>query len=251
MKIKKNNLLTNMYPCCVWRVPIIHAFTFIFPILPCCLCRGATGHVERTWVVVVVAHSRGHGPDPRCLWHAGNRGPGRRVTDWSRIWRHCSQVEGQVLGGGVLQSCLHHVLGVMFLELVSSFSTKLQWDGLEFTIKTFGSNPNIYMLKWVFCLSFKVMNMTRKWPPFNDNFFYVQATVSQSQLDRKSLTGQVVIVYNGYRKQTYIIVGNCWRDLQWMVEGCGTVRGPGNTNALLFPPELHPAVLEPGLDLSK
>lgn len=60
-----------------------------------------------------------HGPDPRRLRHARNGGPGR-VTGRSRIWSHCSQVEGQVLGSGVLQSGLHHVLGVQLGPSVSA-----------------------------------------------------------------------------------------------------------------------------------
>lgn len=151
-----------MYPCCIWRAPVIHAFAFIFPILPCDLCRGATGHVERTCVVIIMADSWGHGPDPRCLWHAGNRGPGRRVSSGSRIWSHCSQVEGQILGSWVLQSCLHHMLGVMLLELLSSFSTILQRHRLGFNIKTIGSSLGIPLLKQVFRLSFKVINRTMK-----------------------------------------------------------------------------------------
>lgn len=54
--------MMNIYPCCVWRAPVIHAFNS--PILPYHLCRWSSGHVVWACVVVVVADSRGHLPDP-------------------------------------------------------------------------------------------------------------------------------------------------------------------------------------------
>lgn len=151
-----------MYPCCVWRAPVIHVFAFIFPILPCNLCRGPAGHVERTRVVIIMPDSWGHWPDPCRLWHAGNLGPGRRVTSRSRIWSHCSQVVGQVLRSWVLQGCLHHVLGEMLLDLGSSFSSVLQRQRLGFSDKTIGGNLDISMFPCA-CLAFPLRSKTGLW----------------------------------------------------------------------------------------
>lgn len=154
--------MRNIYQCCLWSAPVIHARAFIFPILPCHFCWGSSDHVERACVVFIMADSRGHRPDPCWLRHAGNFGPGRHVAarSRSRVWSHCGQVEGQVLRTWVLQSRLHHVLGVMLIELGSSFSSILQRQRLRFSILTIGSHLDIPVHIPSWCFVFPLRSQT-------------------------------------------------------------------------------------------
>lgn len=104
----------------------------------CRVCRGSTSHVECTRVVFIMADAWRHGPahhlgSARHCSLVGGRGPGW-VSTRSGCGTHCSQVEGQVLGGRCLEGCLHHVLSVMVLDMGQSFCLILNIQKLAFAL---------------------------------------------------------------------------------------------------------------------